>query len=260
MAYKTILYERKGKIVYVTLNRPHILNALDDTMGEELIDAFKKFDLDEEAWVAILSGKGRAFCSGADVKQRQLRPRDEIARIGGPAGLIPVTGLLGLGQTVNWKPVIAAVHGYTIGAGYFLATLCDLVVAADDTKFQITEVKRGVGLGWSNAWFCGAGKFATEIATTGRFFSAQEAHQWGMVNRVVPPDQVMAEAEKMAGELNENPPLSVRANIRVARYYAQKMGEEELLYIWGLKLFLTEDFRESALAFVEKRKPHFKGR
>lgn len=259
MAYETILYERKDKIAYVTLNRPNVLNAVNDTMAQELNDAFREFDNDEEAWVAILSGKGKSFCSGADVKQSQLRPREDLVRMGGPAR-IPAGGILGLGQTENWKPVISAVHGYTMGAGFYFAINCDLVVAADDTKFQVSEVQRGLGGRWANLWFCGAGKFANEITLTARFFSAEEAHQWGMVNKVVPREQLMTEAERLAGEILANPPLSVRCSIRVLRWYDQRMAEEENLYLRSQKLYLTEDFHESALAFVEKRKPVFKGK
>jgi len=159
MAYKLILYERKGKITYITLNRPQLLNAVDDTMHQELVDAFRQFDEDEEAWVAILSGKGRCFSSGADVKQRQLRPREELVRLGGPAGVKPAGGCLGLGQTVNWKPVIAAVHGYALGISFAFMMACDLVVAAEDTYLQIREVQRGLGGAqhWAATWFWGVG-------------------------------------------------------------------------------------------------------
>jgi enoyl-CoA hydratase/carnithine racemase len=129
MPYDTIVYEKKGKIAHIILNRPQILNAYNDTMGDELLQAHREFDQDDDLHVLILSGAGRAFCSGADVKQRQLRPLDEMKRLGGPAGgLKPAGGLLGLGQTVNWKPVIAAVHGYVLGAGFGLAMAADIIV------------------------------------------------------------------------------------------------------------------------------------
>jgi enoyl-CoA hydratase/carnithine racemase len=263
MAYETILYEKKGHIAHITLNRPRILNAYNDTMGDELLQAHREFDQDEELHVLIISGAGRAFCSGADVKQRQLRPLEEMKRIGGPAGGIrPAGGLLGMGQTVNWKPVIAAVHGYALGIGFGLAMACDVIVAAAGTQFQIREVQRGIAGAqhWATTWFWGGGRFATEIALTGRYFSAEEAHQFGIVNRVVPQDQVVAEAERLAEAIMANPPLSVRANVRVSRWFARRMEEECTFYIGGLRLHLTEDFRESAQAFVEKRPPNFKGR
>src|SRR5262245_7593830 len=166
MAYDTILYATKGKIAYITLNRPQILNAYNDTMGDELLQAHREFDQDDALQVLILSGAGRAFCSGADVKQRQLRPLDEMRRLGGPAGGIkPAGGLLGLGQTVNWKPVIAAVHGYVVGAGFGLAMAADIIVAAAGTQFQIREVQRGLAGAqhWATPWFWGGGRFAGSV-------------------------------------------------------------------------------------------------
>jgi len=263
MSYETIMYETKGPMAYITLNRPRVLNAYNDTMGDELLQAHRAFDQDDDLHVLIISGAGRAFCSGADVRQRQLRPLDELKRLGGPAGGIrPAGGLLGIGQTVNWKPIIAAVHGYVLGAGFALAMATDVIVAAAGTKFQIREVQRGIGGAqhWATTWFWGGGRFATEIALTGRYFTAEEAYQFGIVNRMVPQEQVLAEAERLAQDIMQNPPLSVRANVRASRWFVRRMEEEALYYQGGLKLHLTEDFRESAQAFMEKRPPEFKGR
>src|SRR5438132_6661162 len=133
--FVTVRYEPKGAICHIVLNRPEKLNAANDQLVEEVNDALFEFDADEELQVAILSGAGRAFCSGADVRQRQLRTREELRRLGGPAG----RGARGDGlmDTVNWKPVIAAVHGYALGLGYGLTESADLVVATDDPPFQI---------------------------------------------------------------------------------------------------------------------------
>ncbi|MBI2886242.1 MAG: enoyl-CoA hydratase/isomerase family protein [Chloroflexi bacterium] len=257
--FEFILYERKGKIVYITLNRPQILNAVNDQLAREVNEAFFEFDADPEACVAILSGAGRAFSSGADVKQRQLRPREELIRLGGPAGRGSGEGL---GSTVNWKPVIAAVHGYVLGAGYGMAMGSDLIVAAEGTRFQIREVQRGIGAPglWVSTWFWTGDRFANEVGITGRMFTAEEAHQHGMVNRVVPQDKLISTAEELAEEILKNPPLSVRASVRVTRWYVREMQRVANLYGQGLKLHLTEDFHESAMAFIEKRTPVFHGR
>src|SRR5438552_14642987 len=251
--FETVRYEPKGAICHIVLNRPEKLNAANDQLVEEVNDAFFEFDADPELKVAIVSGAGRAFCSGADVRQRQLRTREELKRLGSPAGRRSRENRLG--DTVNWKPVIAAVHGYALGLGYSLAQSCDLVVAAEGTKFQIREVQRGLASGqhWVATWFWTGSRFANEVALTGRMFTAEEAFQHGMVNRVVTEAELMATAEKLAGEIIENPPLAVRANVRVMRWFVNEMQRQSRFYSQGRALHLTEDFRESATAFVEKR-------
>jgi enoyl-CoA hydratase/carnithine racemase len=210
--------------------------------------------------VAILSGAGRAFCSGADVRQRQLRTREELIRLGGPAGRGAKGD--GLTDTVNWKPVIAAVHGYALGLGYGLVGGADLVIAAEGTKFQIREVQRGIAgtPHWVSTWFWTGSRFANEIALTGRMFDAEEALTHGLINRVVPEAELLSAAEAMAALIMENPPLSVRANVRMIRWYVSEMRRQARMYTQGLGLHLTEDFQESAAAFMQKRKPEFKGR
>ena len=259
-AFQTVLYEKKGPICHITLNRPEKLNAASDQLVEEVDDALFEFDADQDLQVAILSGAGRAFCSGADVRQRQLRTPDEMRRLGGPAGRRSREN--GLGDTVNWKPVIAAVHGYALGLGYSLSQSCDLVVAAEGTQFQIREVQRGLGGAqhWVATWFWTGSRFANEVALTGRMFTAEEALQHGMVNRVVPRAALIPTAEELAGQIIQNPPLAVRANVRVMRWFVNEMQRQSRYYTQGLGLHLSEDFQESARAFIEKRKPSFKGR
>ena len=258
--FETVRYEPKGAICHVVLNRPEKLNAASDQLVEEVNDALFEFDADPELKVAIISGAGRAFCSGADVRQRQLRTRDELRRLGGPAGRRSREN--GLGDAVNWKPVIAAVHGYALGLGYSLSQSCDLVVAAAGTKFQIREVQRGLASGqhWVATWFWTGSRFANEVALTGRMFTAEEALHHGMVNRVVPEAELLSTAESLAAEILENPPLSVRANVRVMRWFVNEMQRQSRYYTQGLGLHLSEDFQESARAFIEKRKPRFHGR
>src|SRR3989442_9686582 len=217
--FGTVRYETKGAVCHIIRNRPEKLNAANDQLVEDVNDALFAFDADPELKVAILSGAGRAFCSGADVQQRQLRTREELKRLGGPAGRRSREN--GLADAVNWKPVIAAVHGYALGLGYSLSQSCDLVVAAQGTKFQIREVQRGLASGqhWVATWFWTGSRFANEVALTGRMFTAEEAFQHGMVHRVVPQAERMRTAEALAALIIQNPPLGARATMRAERAF-----------------------------------------
>ena len=139
-------YRRVGAVAHIELQRPDKLNALTDQMIRDLRATLDQFDLDEAASVAILSGRGRAFCAGADVKERQLRPRDELERLGGVESRDARIGDVML-DSARWKPVIAAVHGHVIGAGLRLALHCELIVADEATQFRLAEVARGLDAG-----------------------------------------------------------------------------------------------------------------
>lgn len=256
--YEHILVQANDGIFSVTLNRPEILNAANDNMLHELNAAFLDFDADDELHVAIIQGAGRAFCSGADVRQRQLRPPEEMKRLGGPGGGAP----LNVFDSVNWKPVISAVHGYAIGLGYGLAMGADIVVAAEGTQFQNRETQRGISGagGWARTWFWSGDRFSNEISLTSRMFTAEEALTHGLINYITPLEDLYAKAEELARQIMENPPLSVRATVRPMRHAAKRFGEDAGYYVQGRALHLTEDFRESATAFMEKRKAVFKGK
>ena len=163
-------YACRDQVATLTLNRPDRLNAFNDELVRHLADALRRFDLDPQAQVAIICGNGRAFSSGADVHQRQLRKREEFLEHGGPQGWGANSGDL-LTRSVNWKPVIAAPHGYAMGLALGIVLECDLIVAAAGTKFQVTETSRGLGGAkyWALLNFRGAAAFATEVTVTGRF-------------------------------------------------------------------------------------------
>ena len=133
----------------------------------------------------------------------------------------------------------------------------DLIVAEAGTQMQITEVSRGLGGAryWGLVHFRGAGAFANELALTGRFFSAEEALEAGLINRVAPKGQYLQVARELAEQINQNPPLSVRSSVRVRRWHTRRMAEEIDMYTSNEKLYLSEDFQESARAFAEKREP-----
>ncbi|MBT6275150.1 MAG: enoyl-CoA hydratase/isomerase family protein [Chromatiales bacterium] len=255
-------YESDGPIVWLTLNRPEKLNAFSDELVVALRDRMRQFDADSDAQIAILHGSGRAFSTGADVNQRQLRSREEFERLGGPQGFGANSGELFV-QSVNWKPVITAVHGYVLGLSTGIMFESDLIVAEAGTQIQITETSRGLGGAkyWGLTQFRGGGAFGTEVALTGRFFSAEEAFAADMINRVAPKGEYLAQAKALALEVCANPPLSVRATVRTRRWYMQRQNAEINMQTQPLKLYLTEDFHEAASAFTQKRKPNpFKGR
>lgn len=256
-----IRYECRDRIATITFNRAEKLNAFNDAMVMRLAAVLHEFDIDPDADVAVLRGEGRAFSSGADVHQRQLRSDEELKRHGGAQGWGAHAGDL-LTRAVNWKPVIAAPHGYAVGLGLGMVLESELVVAEEGTRFQVTETSRGLAGSryWALLNFRGAGSFATEVTITGRFFTAEEALAAGIVDRVAPRGQHVQQAYELARQVAANPPLSVRATVRTRRWYMDQAEREAYLQTTPLKLHLTEDFKESARAFAEKRKAGpFKG-
>lgn len=255
-------YDRDDRIVVLRLNRPDKLNAFSDEMVVALGEQLRRFDTDPDANVAVLCGNGRAFSSGADVTQRQLRPREELERLGGPQAHGAKAGELFL-HAVNWKPVVTAVHGYVLGLAVGIMLDSDLVVAEAGTRMQITEVSRGLGGAryWATMQFRNAAAFGTELTLTGRYFSAEEAHEHGLVNRLAESGRGLETALELAREIDTNPPLSVRSTVRTRRWRLKQAIEEADMQQGPLRLYLTEDFAESARARAERRDPEpFAGR
>jgi enoyl-CoA hydratase/carnithine racemase len=262
MSEPLVEYACSDHIATIALNRPDKLNAVNDDMVRQIAAALKRFDTDSDAHVAILCGRGRGFSNGADVRQRQMRTREEFERHGGAQAQDASSHDL-LFRAVNWKPVIAAVHGYVMGLALGLTLECDLIVAEAGTKLQVTETPRGLSGAkyWALLNFRGGGAFATDVALTGRFFTAEEARAANVIERVAPAGTLMEAARTMAADVAKNPPLGVRSTIRARRYYLEQLSREVLLQVNLAKLHLTEDFAESARAFAEKRQPApYKGR
>jgi enoyl-CoA hydratase/carnithine racemase len=253
-------YKREGLVGCITLNRPEKLNAISDEMSLALCDALYAFYDDGEAMIAILSGNGRAFCSGADVRQRQLRPRDELQKLGGPSareGNIRHPFF----KPPHAKPIIAAMHGYCYGVGLRIALYCDMTVASKDAKFQVTEIARGID--GTPFWMMlnqrGGGIFADDVCLTGRVWTAEEAHRANLLTRLAENGEHLAVARALADQVLANPPLAVRAIVEARRSELEQI-DAKAYAVRPRALHLSEDFRESALAFVEKRKPVYKGR
>ena len=262
MSDQLVEYACSDHIATITLNRPDKLNAVNDDMVREIAASLRRFDTDNDARIAMLCGRGRAFSTGADVRQRQLRSREEFERYGGAQAPDASSHDLLL-HAVNWKPVMAAVHGYVLGLALGLILECDLIVAEAGTKFQVTETPRGLSGAkyWALLNFRGGGAFATDVALTGRFFTAEEARAANVIERVAPEGALMESARALAADVAKNPPLGVRSTIRARRFQLEQLSREVLLQVNLAKLHLTEDFAESARAFTEKRPAGpFKGR
>jgi 2-(1,2-epoxy-1,2-dihydrophenyl)acetyl-CoA isomerase len=257
MSFETIIVERKDRVATVTLNLPEKLNALDLVMREELKAAFWEFAKDADVKVVIVTGAGRAFCAGGDITTMQ--------NIGSPAGRDRLKNLQQLlrAMVTLEKPIIAAVNGPAIGAGFNIALACDLILASDKAKFSEVFVKIGLIPDMGGLYFLplrvGVHR-AKELMMTGRTIDAQEAAAMGLVNRLVPHEDLMDTAMEMAGGLAQGASRA-QAMIKAAlnRWPA---GLEEILEIEAnmqAVCFETHDFKEGMQAFLEKRPPKFTG-
>jgi len=258
MAPENILVETRGRVGLVTLNRPKVLNALNDSLMNELGDALAAFDADEAIGAIVITGNDKAFAAGADIGVMKDRSFRDV--------------YMGQYITRNWerlrsirKPVIAAVAGYALGGGCELAMMCDILIAADTAKFGQPEIKLGIipGAGGTQRLPRAVGKAkAMDLVLTGRMMDAAEAERAGLVSRVVPADRLIEEALAAAERIAEfSLPSVMMAKEAVNRAYESPLAEG-MLFERRLfhALFATEDQKEGMAAFVEKRKPKFKHR
>jgi enoyl-CoA hydratase/carnithine racemase len=257
-----LIYEKKGRIAYITLNRPEVLNAMNSEVWSGLVKAWEGVRDDPDVWVAIVTGSGdRAFCAGQDLRELGAWLSTPIDRRSGP----PIPDISPMRGMQVWKPFIAAINGICTGGGLELAMACDIRIAADNAKLGLAEVKRGVIAGNSGTQrLIRLVPFAKalEMLFTGDFIDANEAYRIQLVNKVVPFDLLLPEANTLAHRICQNGPLAVRA-VKELAYRGKEMTLED-----GLQLELkisqrvasTDDAREGPRAFSEKRMPDWKAR
>jgi len=257
MTYTSILVETRGKVGLITLNRPQTLNALNNQLMREVMDALDDFDKDDGIGAIVITGNEKAFAAGADIKEmadksiQQMMDADHVA-------------VFGRIRTVQ-KPVIAAVSGWALGGGCEIALACDMIIASDSAKFGLPEVTIGVipGAGGTQRLVRAVGKaLAMEMILNDRKLTAQEALHYGLVNRVVPVGDFLNVAILLADEIAALPPLAVRAAKRMINHSYESflkdgLAEEKQVFY---NLFASDDQKEGMQAFIEKRKPNWTGK
>jgi len=258
------LVEREGHVLVITLNRPEAKNALSPGMLLGMYRAWRMLDQDPELRVGILTGRGDVFCAGADLKAMGSGERDEeFQKVMAEVPDIHWQALLRHNRPM--KPIIAAVEGYAVAGGTEILQGTDIRVAAEDAIFGVTEARRGLfPLGGSSVRLRRQIPYtlAAEILITGRHLTAQEALNFGLVGRLVPSGQALAEAKKIAEGICENGPLSIRALMRMLREIDESYSEADALVKeleYGGPVFASKDAREGPRAFAQKRKPVFTG-
>jgi dehydration protein DpgD len=260
-----VRYEKRGRVAYVTLNRPHVLNAMDVRMHEELKTIWDDFEGDDEVWLGVLTGAGdRAFSVGQDLRELVERTQKGVAPTtfgsrGGP-GWPRLTERFGLS-----KPIIARVNGYAFGGGFELALACDVIVAADNASFALPEARLGLIPG-AGGLFRLTRQIPHKIAMghllTGRRMSAARAHELGLVNEVAPAADLDSFVERWIEDILQCAPLSVRALKQVGTASAHLSLEEAFSRRYDAEDRRREsnDCREGPLAFVQNRAPHWTAR
>lgn len=259
--YQTILWEVRDHTGLLTLNRPERLNAIDNVMRQELEEVMRKAEADRDVWTIIVTGNGRGFCSGADLKARaEAEKRGESAA---HPPLFEPRYYYAIAFSELTKPVIAAVNGVTRGAGCNMAWAADFRIASERANFGVNFVERGL-MGETSAYYLPrlvGHAIAAEICLLGEPFDAAQAKAWGLVNAVVPHEKLIDEARALAAKLNSKAPIAVRmTKMALRRAYAYDAEQFlDLQNAMNAKLRATADTKEAMRAFLEKRAPEFRG-
>jgi len=256
MAYETIIVELEDHISLIKLNRPDALNALNDQLLNELSHALEDCQTNDKVRCIVITGSEKAFAAGADIKMMHEKSfvdaytSDLFANVS--QRFIAIR-----------KPIIAAVSGYALGGGCELAMMCDFIICSETAKFGQPEINLGVspGIGGTQRLSRSIGKSkAMDMNLTGRFMEAEEAERCGLVSRIVPTKQLMAEAMSAAGKISEKSAIAVMAIKEMVNRSYESTLSEGLLYERRVfqSLFSTEDQKEGMAAFMEKREPQFR--
>lgn len=249
-----IIYDKKDKIAYITINRPEAMNALDATTYRELLKAIDDFKHDDSSWVLIITGAGnKAFSAGIDLMSLAPSLTDSKTQAAPTVWFKDI-----------FKPIIAAVNGFCFGGAMEILLATDLRIAAENAVFGIREP------GWGIMPTCGntvrlprqiSWCYAMEMLLLADKIAAHEAYRMGLVNRVVPLNQLMPTAESIARRICENGPLAIRATKEAATRSLSLPLDQALVleFFMGEKIFGTDDVQEGLRSFLEKRKPNFQG-
>lgn len=262
--YETIIYEKSEGIATISLNRPNALNAVNERMGQELLDALRTAERDDEVRCLIITGKGRAFCAGEDIQAlRGEYERGENPKLGERL-LHKYNPIITRIRRIE-KPVIAAVNGVAAGAGAGIAYSCDIRVASDSAKFLQAFIRVGLAPDSGTSFFLprlvGFAK-ALELSLTGDELTSKDAERFGLVSKVVPGEQLMATAKELAIKLAAGPTKAIGLTKRALNKSVSSDLERVLEYESYLQGIAgaTADHLEAVRAFFEKRKPVFKGK
>jgi len=269
MNYQTVLMEKKDNIALLTLNRPEKLNAISPEMTLEIVNVLDEIDEDPEVRVLVITGAGRGFCAGADVRGMAGGTQKGSGTAGGAEEIRQ--GLLHSSLKIIpriqklQKPTIAMVNGAAVGAGCDLAFSCDLRTGTENTRFMNAFVRIGLFPGWGGTWLyprvMGLGK-ALEYLYTGDFIEAEDAEKLGILNRLVSSDTLKEETMKLAQKIAAGPPIAIKLT-KLQVYKGLNMDLETALQVAAASETITltsEDHKKGVAAFKEKRRPEFEGK